>query len=148
IERAPDRVLSGVLMQPIGHDDSNRGNFGPQTWEPWGQKLIDGGAKLDTATVEAFGHSLFDTDFIFSTPREVLQEIHTPLLLLYGNDRAHPRGVSEELAGLLPRVQTVERWKEPDVVPEATEVMRRFLRAHRDDESVCTICGLTSCWRG
>ncbi len=118
-------------MQPIGHDETNPGTFGPQTWTPWGQALIEGGATFDAATLERFGHGLFDGDFVFSTPREVLSQMRTPLLLLYGNDRAHPRGVSAELASLLPNVESIERWRDPDVVPAAAERMGEFLRAHR-----------------
>jgi pimeloyl-ACP methyl ester carboxylesterase len=130
IERAPDRVLAAVPMQPIGHDDSNPGTFGPQTWQPWGQALIEGGASFDAETLDRFGHGLFDTSFVFSVDRDFLSRVQTPLLLLYGNDRAHPRGVSQELAGLLPNVQTIERWRDPDVVPAVTEQIRAFLRMH------------------
>ena len=131
IERAPERVASGVLMQPIGHDQTNPGTFGPQTWTPWGQALIDGGAAFDAETVDRFGHGLFDSDFVFSVSKEFLGAVRTPLLLLYGNDRAHPHGVSAELASLLPNVETIERWRDPEVVPEVSERMRAFLRAHR-----------------
>jgi pimeloyl-ACP methyl ester carboxylesterase len=131
IEQAPARVISGVLMQPIGHDETNPGTFGPQTWEPWGKTLIDEGATFDAATVDRFGHGLFDSGFVFSADRDFLKSIETPLLLLYGNDRAHPRGVSVELAGLLPNVETIERWKDPDAAPAAQEQMRAFLRRHR-----------------
>jgi pimeloyl-ACP methyl ester carboxylesterase len=131
IEQAPERVASGVLMQPIGHDETNPGTFGPQTWEPWGQALVDGGATFDAATLDRFGHGLFDSDFVFSVDRSFLRGAKTPLLLLYGNDRAHPRGVSVELAALLPNVEGVERWRDPDAAPAATERMREFLRAHR-----------------
>jgi pimeloyl-ACP methyl ester carboxylesterase len=131
IEQAPERIASGVLMQPIGHDQTNPGTFGPQTWEPWGQTLIEGGASFDAATVGRFGHALFDSDFVFAVDRDFVRTIQTPLLLLYGSDRAHPRGVSEELAALLPNVETVERWRDPDAAPAATERMREFLRAHR-----------------
>jgi len=35
-----------------------------------------------------------------------------------------------EVGSLLPNVEIVERWREPDVVAEATERMRSFLQAH------------------
>ncbi len=130
VERQPQRIVAGVLMQPIGHDETNPGAFGPDTWTPWGQNLIDKGADLSMDTVEAFGHALFDSGFVFSVSRDFLRTIRTPMLLLYGNDRAHPRGISVEVASLLPNVELVERWRDPDVVPEVTERMRRFLQAH------------------
>jgi pimeloyl-ACP methyl ester carboxylesterase len=131
IERAPERVAAGVLMQPIGHDHTNPGTFGPQTWAPWGQTLIDAGATFTMDTVDLFGRGLFDSDFVFSVTKEFLGGVRTPLLLLYGNDRAHPHGVSAELASLLPNVEQIERWRDPDVVPEVTGRMREFLRTHR-----------------
>jgi hypothetical protein len=99
-------------------------------WRPWGQNLIDKGARFDAATLDAFGNAMFDPDFVFSVSRDFLRSPRTPLLLLYGNDRAHPHGVSVEVAGLLPNVETIERWRDPDVVPEVTERIRRFLQTH------------------
>ena len=68
---------------------------------------------------------------MFSVTRDFLRSIQTPLLLLYGNDRAHPRGVSVEVASLLPNVEAIDQWKDTEVVPEVTERMRTFLRAHQ-----------------
>jgi hypothetical protein len=117
-------------MQPIGHDETNDGVFGPEMWTPWGQNLIDKGASFDLETLDAFGHALFDPDFVFSVSRDFLKSVRTPLLLLYGSDRAHPHGVSVEVDGLLPHAEAIERWREPDVVPEVTERIRAFLTTH------------------
>ena len=57
IERAPERMLVSMPMQPIGHDESNPGAFGPQTWEPWGKSLVEDGATFDAATLDRFGHA-------------------------------------------------------------------------------------------
>ena len=130
IERAPTRIVAGIMMQPIGLDDSNPGTFGEATWTPWGQNLIEKGAHLDMETVAAFGHSLFDPGFVFSVSREFTQGITTPLLLMDGNDCAHPKGISDELAALVPGIERIERWRDEDVVPAATDQMRQFLRAH------------------
>jgi pimeloyl-ACP methyl ester carboxylesterase len=130
MEQAPRRVAAGVLMQPIGRDATNDGVFGPEMWMPWGQNLIDKGAQFNLDTLNAFGHALFDPGFVFSVSRDFLRAAQTPLLLLYGSDRAHPQGVSIEVAGLLPNVEKIERWRDPDVVPEVTQRMRDFLRTH------------------
>jgi pimeloyl-ACP methyl ester carboxylesterase len=130
VERQPERIVAGVLMQPIGHDETNPGAFGPDTWNPWGQSLIEKGADFSMETLEAFGHALFDPGFVFCVSRNFLRTVETPMLLLYGDDRAHPRGISAEVAGLLPNVEVIERWRDPEVVPEVTERMRGFLQAH------------------
>jgi pimeloyl-ACP methyl ester carboxylesterase len=130
IERAPTRVVAGILMQPIGLDETNPGAFGEATWQPWGESLIEQGHQLSMDEVAAFGHGLFDPGFVFSVSREFISAIKTPLLLMDGNDRAHPKGISEEIARLLPGIERIERWREPDAVAYATEGMRRFLRAN------------------
>jgi pimeloyl-ACP methyl ester carboxylesterase len=130
IEQTPRRIVAAVPMQPIGHDETNDGVFGPEMWTPWGQNLIDKGARFDLETLDAFGHAMFDPGFVFSVSRDFLKSIQTPLLLLYGNDRAHPRGVSIEVAGLLPNVETIERWRDADVVPDVIERIRAFLKTH------------------
>jgi pimeloyl-ACP methyl ester carboxylesterase len=131
LERAPARIVAGVLMQPIGHDETNHGTFSPDMWTPWGQNLIDKGAPFVMDTVNAFGHGLFDAGFVFSVTRDFVRTVRTPMLLLFGNDRPHPRGVSVEVGSLLPNVEQVERWRDAEVVPEVIERMRSFLRAHQ-----------------
>lgn len=130
--RAPERISAGVLMQPIGHDDTNGGTFSADMWRPWGQNLIDTGADVSLDTVDRFGHCLFDSGFVFSATRDQLRSITRPLMLLYGNDRAHPRGVSLDVADLLPTAEKIERWRDADVVPEVTERIRAFLRTHAE----------------
>jgi pimeloyl-ACP methyl ester carboxylesterase len=130
IEVAPERVVAAIPMQPIGHDETNEGTFGPNTWTAWGQNLIDKGATFDMGAVDVFGHALFDPGFVFSVPREFLRSIQTPMLLLFGNDRAHPRTVSIEVGKLLPNVEEIETWRDEAVVPEVTDRMRKFLKAH------------------
>jgi pimeloyl-ACP methyl ester carboxylesterase len=131
IKLTPERIVAGIPMQPIGHDETNDGSFGPDMWRPWGQNLIDNGASFSMDEVDTFGHGLFDSGFVFTATREELRSFQTPLLLMYGNDRAHPRGVSVEVGKLLPRVEIIEEWKTEAVVPQVTEQMRAFLRAHR-----------------
>ena len=127
---APERVTSGILMQPIGVDPGDPNYFGPRMWEPWGQALIDKGADLTKETVDAYGHGLFDSGGVFSVPYDFVKTVTTPLLLMDGADLAHPKITSDEIAELLPGIERVDRWKDEDVVASATETMRTFLRSH------------------
>jgi pimeloyl-ACP methyl ester carboxylesterase len=131
LQVAPERINAGVLMQPIGEDSTNPGLFGPEMWTPWGQNLVDKGAGFSMTDVDAFGHGLFDSGFVFTATRDYLKTVQTPLLLLDGDDRAHPKGISVEVAGLLPKVERIERWRDADVVPQVTEQMRNFLQSHQ-----------------
>ena len=130
VQVAPERISAGVLMQPIGEDSTNPGVFGPEMWRPWGQNLIDTGAPFSSEDVDRFGHSLFDSGFVFTATSETLKNMQTPMLLLYGDDRAHPRGVSEEVASLLPNLEVIQKWRDEAAAPQATERMRAFLHAH------------------
>ena len=130
IQVAPDRVTSGILMQPIGVDPESPDYFGPAMWTPWGENLIANGADITMETVDAYGHNLFDSGGVFSVPYDFVKTVKTPLLLLDGDDRAHPKVTSDEIAELLPGIERVVRWKDEDVVASATETMRTFLRSH------------------
>jgi pimeloyl-ACP methyl ester carboxylesterase len=127
---APERVTSGILMQPIGVDPADPGYFGPAMWTPWGENLISKGADVTSETVDAYGHNLFDTGGVFSVPYDFVKTVKTPLLLMDGDDRAHPKATSVEIAELLPGIERVERWRDADVVASATERMRAFLHAN------------------
>ena len=127
-EVAPERVTAGILMQPIGVDPSDPTYFGPRMWAPWGEALIAKGADLTTEQVDAYGHNLFDSGGVFSVSYDFVKTVKTPLLLMDGNDLAHPKVTSEEIAALLPNIERVERWRDEDVVASATEAMRAFLR--------------------
>jgi pimeloyl-ACP methyl ester carboxylesterase len=129
-ERHPGRIVAGIPMQPIGDDETNVGQFGPTFWQPWGQNLIDKGADLTMETVDAFGHKMFDPGFVFSVSREFLKTLDLPILLMDGDDRAHPKGISVEVASLVPNLERIEVWRDPAVVPAVTAQMRRFLDAN------------------
>jgi len=129
-EVQPGRIVAGVPMQPIGDDETNVGQFGSTFWVPWGENLVENGTVPDMDTVMAFGKAMFEPDFVFSVSRDFVKTIQTPMLLLDGDDRAHPKGISDELAALLPNVQRIEQWRDPAVVPEVTEQMRKFLQAN------------------
>lgn len=53
------------------------------------------------------------------------------MLVLPGNDMAHPTGVGLEVARLLPNAELLEQWKEPaEIVPQTVERVRAFLQTH------------------
>jgi pimeloyl-ACP methyl ester carboxylesterase len=129
-ERYPGRIVAAIPMQPIGDDETNVGQFGSGFWVPWGENLIAKGADLTPETIDAFGHAMFDPGFVFTVSREFLKKLDMPILLLDGDDRAHPKGISVEIASLIPNIQRVEVWRDPAVVPQVIEQMQRFLEAN------------------
>lgn len=131
IERQPARMTAGVLMQPIGLVESNREVFHDGIWKAWGEALVEKRPELATDDMLAFGHAMWDRDFVFSVAREQLPGIGTPLLVLPGYDRAHPTEVGLEVADLLPRSERLEDWKTtPEVIPHTVQTIRDFLTKH------------------
>jgi pimeloyl-ACP methyl ester carboxylesterase len=131
IELQPERVIAGIMMQPIGLDDTNPGVFKPRIYEQWGQDLAAKRDDITPESIQTFGNAMWSGDFVFSVPREFVSTVTTPLLVLPGYDQAHPTGVGLEVAQLLPNAELYENWKEPaEVVPGTIERMRQFLRSH------------------
>jgi pimeloyl-ACP methyl ester carboxylesterase len=131
IARAPERVVAGVMEQPIGTDHTNPGFFGPRMYTEWGQELSARRADVTMGQVNAFGERMFAGEFIYSVDKAFLPSVQTPLLVMPGNDPAHPTGVGREVAALLPNSELLENWKAPpEVVPATIERVRQFLTAH------------------
>ncbi len=134
IEKQPDRVVAGIMMQPIGTDETNPGFFAPRIYEQWGKDLAEKRPDITPEMIETFGQKMWKnehSDFIFSVPKDFISTVETPLLVLPGYDQAHPTGVGVEVAKLLRNSELYENWKEPaEVVPGTIERMRQFLRAH------------------
>jgi pimeloyl-ACP methyl ester carboxylesterase len=129
IAAAPERVASAVLQQPIGATEENRPLF-RNAFDSWASELAPHHPEASAEDFASFRERLFGGDFVFSVSREALSASPTPLLVLAGNDAHHPYETSREIASIAPNVAFVERWKDPELVPEAIERVRAFLKAH------------------
>ncbi len=131
LERQPGRLVAGVLEQPIGLVETNHATFQDGIWKPWAEALAAKRNDITPEQVQAFGAAMWGGDFVFSVTRDFLRTVTTPLLVLEGNDQAHPRETSLEVASLLPNVEYIEQWRAPDdVVPQTIERVRAFLKTH------------------
>jgi hypothetical protein len=81
--------------------------------------------KLDD--VIALGARLFDLEFVHSVTREFVSGCRTPLLLLPGNDTAHPAAISDEVLRLAPHIEYLKQWKN-DAKAYSVPVVRDFLK--------------------
>ncbi|MDE3078043.1 MAG: alpha/beta hydrolase [Chloroflexota bacterium] len=131
IQQAPGRIVSAVLEQPVGIDEANRQTL-PNGWVQWAQELVEKRADVDLASAEAFGKRMWAGDFVLSVSREFVKSCQTPMLVLAGNDLAHPRAIGLEVAELAPKAELVVDWKEPpELIPGTIDRIRSFLKAHR-----------------
>jgi len=127
IARAPERVSSAVLQQPIGYSGSNREVF-YELFDGWAAELKQTRSDIADDALPPFRSRLYDGDFVFSVSREMVGNCPVPLLVLRGNDVYHPSQVSEEIVRLAPRAELVHDWKTGDDLPLAIAHVRRFLK--------------------
>jgi pimeloyl-ACP methyl ester carboxylesterase len=135
IERAPERVVAGVLCQPVGHRPENPDvmfNSGRDVWAP---ELLARRPEASMATVEAYLHNLYRVrpDFVYSVSRDFVGSCRTPMLVLPDDTPAHPYRVAMDIAALAPNAAaTVYPWREPpELLARTIEEVRAFLRAHQ-----------------
>jgi pimeloyl-ACP methyl ester carboxylesterase len=135
MERAPDRVVAGVLVQTVGHHPDHPDymyNSGRDVWAP---ELLPQRSDLSKDDVEPFLHNLYrvQPDFVYSVSRDFARTCQTPILVLPDDVPAHPLVSSVDVASLCPNAEiTVFPWREPPELKTRTiERVRTFLRAHR-----------------
>jgi hypothetical protein len=134
MERAPGRVVAGVLCQTVGHRPENPGvmyNSGRDVWAP---DLMARRPDMTMATIEAYLHNLYRAraDFVYSVSREFARSCQTPMLVMPDDTPSHPYQSSMDVAALAPRAQvTAYPWREPPELKVKTiDQVRTFLRSH------------------
>jgi hypothetical protein len=135
MERAPERVVAGVLCQPVGHRPElpdHMYNGGRNNWAP---ELLARRPDLTMETIEAYLHNLFrvQPDFVYSVSRDFVRACQTPMLVMPDDTPGHPYQVSMDIAALAPKAEvTVYPWKEPkDLWVKTVHQVRDFLKAHQ-----------------
>jgi pimeloyl-ACP methyl ester carboxylesterase len=123
IQAAPDRVVAGVLQNPIGLTASNRADFYAM-FDQWAGALPD---RASQSAWAAFRDAMFGGEFVFSVSREFVRHCDVPFLVLSGHDHFHPPEVAEEIAELAPRAELVEQWAGEELKPATRDKIRTFL---------------------
>jgi pimeloyl-ACP methyl ester carboxylesterase len=130
MKKAPERVVAGVLEQPVGIDEANKTTL-PNMWVEWAKEMIAKRDDVDMAKAEVFGRKMWSGDFVLSVSRDFVGSCQIPMLVLPGIDLPHPTAIGREVAALAPKSEILEPWKEPaDLVPKTVARVRRFLRSH------------------
>ncbi len=128
IKAAPERVVSTVMLQPIGLDDNQQAFY--DMFDSWAGDLAAAHPEADEAAWQSFRSNMYDGDFMFNTSRADIAACETPILLLMGNDLYHPESTSREVAALAPNVTFVEAWKDDDSLPATNAAILEFLASH------------------
>ena len=128
LKAQPQRIASAVLAQPIGR-------VGPMPparsarFEGWVETLEDH-PEATPQVLDAFYRNLYGPGFVYSVDRAFVSSCRTPCLVLAGNDEAHPRPISDELAKLLSNAEYITEWKEGAALEKAKAAVKQFLAKH------------------
>ena len=129
IEAQPERVASAVWAQAIGRIGPMKPGY-TASFEAWKKSLTDHPEATDEV-LDTFYHNLYDPGFIYSADRDFVKSCKTPSLVLAGNDEAHPRPISDELAKLLPNAEGyITEWKSGEALEAARKRVKEFLAKH------------------
>jgi pimeloyl-ACP methyl ester carboxylesterase len=136
LKRAPNRVVAGVLAQPVGwrpemRDRKYSGSF----WAGWPAMITAKRPEITLATADRFVTNMFETnpDFVFTVTRDFVRSCQNPILVLPDEVPAHPYAVAMECAMLAPKAEvSLFPWKEPkERIPLAVRQIHSFLKAHQ-----------------
>jgi pimeloyl-ACP methyl ester carboxylesterase len=133
---APERVIAGAMEQPIGidPDGSNLEMFRERIWRGWGDGIVEKRPDITKEQLEAFGQKMWGGDFVLNVDEAFVKTVQNPMLVMPGNDPAHPHAIGMEVAALLPNAELREEWKDtPERVQESISVIRDFFRKHEKD---------------
>jgi pimeloyl-ACP methyl ester carboxylesterase len=134
MERAPDRIVAGVLSQPIGHRPENPEVMYNSGREAWGKELRGRRPDVSQETIDRHLHNLYlvRPDFVYSVSREFVRDCQTPMIVLPDDTAAHAYQTAIDVASLAPNAEiSVYPWKDPPELKARTiNRVRNFLKAH------------------
>jgi pimeloyl-ACP methyl ester carboxylesterase len=135
MERAPARVVAGVLCQPVGHRPENPDVMYNSGRDGWGPEFRTRRPEVSMEAIEKYLHNLYRVraDFVYSVSRDFARSCQTPMLVLPDDTAAHAYQTSVDIASLAPNAEvTVYPWKDPPELKARTiNRVRTFLKAHQ-----------------
>jgi pimeloyl-ACP methyl ester carboxylesterase len=134
MQRAPVRIVAGVLCQPVGHRPENPDVMYSSGHDNWAPEFLERRSDVSMDTIEAYLHNLYraQPDFVYSVTRDFVRNCQTPMLVLPDDVPAHPLAVAMEIAELAPNAQvSIYPWKESaDTKAVVINHVREFLKSH------------------
>ena len=135
MERAPERIVAGILCQPVGSNPEFPDSMYDSGQNIWAPELMAQRPEITKETLDAYLHNLYrrdSVDFVYSVSRDFVRSCQTPMLVMPDNTPSHSYEVAIEVIELAPHAEsTVYPWKEdPAVLAETIPVVREYLKAH------------------
>lgn len=137
LQRAPDRVVSAVMVHPSGYRSDQPDIFYQNNIKDWAPALCARRDDVTMETIDAFLNKMYreNPDFVFSVTRDFVRSCETPVLVLPDDVPAHPYAVAMETALLARNSQvSLYPWKENDgKIRLAVRHIDMFLKANRPE---------------
>lgn len=134
MERAPGRVVAGVLSQPIGHRPEKPDVMYNLSRDVWAVEFRKTRPEVSMETIGKYLHALYRVrpDFVYSVSRDFVRNCATPMLVLPDDTDAHAYQTAVDVASLAPNADvSVYPWKDPPELKARTiNRVRNFLKAH------------------
>jgi pimeloyl-ACP methyl ester carboxylesterase len=134
MEKAPDRVIAGVLCQPVGHTPEDPDVMYRHGMTGWVSDFLARRPDVSMDTIEAYLHALYrvNPDFVYSVSRDFVRNCQIPMLVLPDDVPAHPYQTSMDVVDLAPNAEvSIYPWKEtPETKAQVIEHVRGFLKKH------------------
>jgi pimeloyl-ACP methyl ester carboxylesterase len=134
MQRAPERLVAGVLCQPVGHRPEDPDVMYRSGRDVWAPEFLARRPEIGDEQIEAYLHALYrvNPDFVYSVSREFVSRCRTPMLVMPDDVPAHPYQVCADILSLAPDAEaTIYPWKDtPELKAKAVDHVRTFLNAH------------------
>src|SRR3984893_1846114 len=107
MERAPERVVAGVVCQTVGHRPENPDVMYTSGRDGWATELRARRPDVTKETIEAYLYNLYRgrPDFVYSVSRDFARSCQTPILVLPDDTPAHAYQAAVDIASLAPNAE-------------------------------------------
>jgi pimeloyl-ACP methyl ester carboxylesterase len=122
----PHLVSAAVMQQPSGAVVQRTVSGG---FDRWRDQLTDH-PEATPDVLQRFRDNLYRRAFVYSVDREFVRTCKTPMVILPGNDQAHPYEIAKELSELAPNAEFIREWQEGVALESAVARIREFLRTN------------------
>lgn len=129
LKAAPQRVACAVIAQPSGRVGELKPGWNAR-FTAWAEQVRKFHPGLTDAALEGFYQNMYKAGFVYSVDRAFVKTVQTPMMIMAGNDEAHPFPISEEMSQLLPSCEFIREWKTGDALAAARPKVRAFLKKH------------------
>jgi pimeloyl-ACP methyl ester carboxylesterase len=129
IDVAPERIVSAVVIQPIGRHNNQVES--DAHFDEWRDQIRGDHPQMTDADWLSFRTNIMGGDkFLFTVDHDWVEECQTPMIVLMGQDLAHPESSSRELAATAVNATLIEDWKGEEHHSAAQAAVADFLIAH------------------